>query len=290
MIDIQPTIPKLKLPPQLENLIKSWSRPLARKFPDLRAKLEQANMDITPETFLENTLKSALPLSIGLIFLSIIILGILHIPLWFLIIIIPAIPLLSFFYLMQMPITKMRKVEKEVDQEIVYAGRFLLIELTAGVPLYNALENVSNAYGKVGKYFAEITRKIESGTPTERALDEVIEATPSENLRKLLWQINNSLRTGSDLNTSLSAIIEQIAKEQLIKVQEYARKLNPLVMFYLMLAIILPSLGITMLALLSTFIKISLGLGSLIGVAVLIGIIQFGFFAAIKSARPGVGL
>ncbi len=280
--------PKLELPRSIQIRISLLAKRLARSFPRLKSDLAQANMDISVEDFIAKTLQSSLILSIGLIVLFLIILGIIGASPLFLILIVPGVILASFFYLLQLPKTKTKKVQREIDKEIVYAGRFLLIELTAGVPLYDAINNVANSYKKVGRYFSQITRKVESGTTMEIALDEVISETPSENFRKLLWQINNTLRTGSDINTSLQAIIEQISREQLIEVQEYARKLNPMVMFYLMLAVIVPSLGITMLALLSTFVKLNISLGLLIGIAILIGIIQFGFFSSIRLSRPGV--
>ena len=288
MIKIRFDSNKLKLPGFIQAKIDAWAKKLARSFPRLKSDLTQANMDMTVESFVSKTIVLSLFLSAGLTLLSIIIIGIMGLTPFFLVLIIPGILIVSFFYLLQVPKARTRKVQRDIDKEIVYAGRFLLIELTAGVPLYDALNNVAKSYKKVGKYFYSITRKIESGTTMEEALDDVIAETPSENFRKLLWQVNNSLRTGSDINNSLQSIIEQISREQMIQVQDYARKLNPMVMFYLMLAIIVPSLGITMLSLLSTFIQLNISLGLLIGLALLIGIIQFGFFSSIRLSRPGV--
>lgn len=282
-------VPKtIKLPSLLQTKVDSLAIKLTHSFPRLKADLAQANMKIDPEEFISKTIINALLFGLGLIILCLIILKVIGISLFLLILLIPCCLIGSFFYLLQLPKTKSLGIERDIEREIVYAGRFLLIELTAGVPLYDALNNVSKSYKKVGKYFSQITRKIESGTTIENAIDEIISETPSEGFRKILWQINNSLRTGSDLNTSLQSIIDQISKEQIIQVQEYSRKLNPLVMFYLMLAIIVPSLGITMLALLSTFIQLNINLGVLIGLAILIAIIQFGFLSSIKLSRPGV--
>ena len=105
-----------------------------------------------------------------------------------------------------------------------------------------------------------------------------------------MWQIMNSLRTGADVSVALESMVEQITKEQLIEMKTYEKKLNPMVMFYLMMAVILPSLGITMLSLLSTFLGINLGVGALIGIALFLVFIQFMFLNMIKSSRPGFAI
>jgi hypothetical protein len=46
-------------------------------------------------------------------------------------------------------------------------------------------------------------------------------------------------------------------KEQKISVQDYGKKLNPLAMFYMMIAIIIPSLGVTMIVVLATFLGLN---------------------------------
>ena len=59
-------------------------------------------------------------------------------------------------------------------------------------------------------------------------------------------------KTGADVSTSLNSVVEQITHEQMIEVKEYGRKLNPLAMFYMMMAVIIPTLGVTLLIVIST--------------------------------------
>ena len=122
----------------------------------------------------------------------------------------------------------------------------------------------------------------------EDAINETIETTPSSNLTKVLWQILNSLRTGADISSSLSSILDHIVREQVIEVKEYGRKLNPLAMFFMVVAIIMPSLGITMLIVLTTFISIKIDLAALLTIALFLGFVQYMFFSMIKSSRPAV--
>ncbi len=90
----------------------------------------------------------------------------------------------------------------------------------------------------MGKAIKQIVENVDFGATMEESIDEAIEFTPSQNFRKLLWQVMNSLRTGSDVTASLNAVVEQITREQIIAVKEYGRKLNPLAMFYMMIAVI----------------------------------------------------
>jgi pilus assembly protein TadC len=124
----------------------------------------------------------------------------------------------------------------------------------------------------------------------EDALNEAVEFTPSANFRKILWQIINAQQTGADISTALKSVVDQITKEQLIEIKEYGRRLNPLAMFYMIIAVILPSIGITMFIILSTFLELTLELPVLISIAVFLGFMQFMFLAMIKSTRPSVEL
>ncbi len=195
-----------------------------------------------------------------------------------------------FFYFMKLPEVKIMQKEREIEREIVFAGRFLVIELQSGVPLYNALVNVSKSYKTIGKAINEIVQNIDLGATTEEAIDEAIGLTPSENFRKILWQVMNSLKTGADLASSLNAVVDQITRAQIIAVKEYGRKLNPLAMFYMMIAVIIPSLGVAMLIVLSSFISFEIGVFTLFVIAFFIGLIQFMFIALIKSSRPAVDI
>lgn len=200
----------------------------------------------------------------------------------------PILYVLLFFYMSRLPDVKIIKKEKEINKEIVFAGRFLILEIGSGVSLYNSIRNIGEHYPNTGEYFDRILQKVELGTSLFEALNEEVELIPSNNFKRIMWQIINSLRTGADMGTALSSVLEQISKEQMIEVKKYGRKLNPLAMFYMMIAVIIPSLGITMLVILSSFIDIELGLGIMLIVAGLLGFVQLMFLNMIKFARPAV--
>jgi flagellar protein FlaJ len=263
---------------------------IARRFPGLPLKLRQAGMKHTPEEFVKKTLLSSFYLTTGMV----LIIGAMVAKIKFLLTVLlmttPALFIIFFFYFIKLPDVKIIRKKREINQEIIYAGRFLIVELRSGVLLYDALKNVSKSYKSIGKYFRDIITSVDMGTNLEDALVDAIEYTPSEDLRRVLWQILNALNTGADVADSLAAVVEQITKQQTIEINQYAKKLNPFAMFYMMIAVIMPSLGITLLVVLSSFFPVKLDTTVLTIVAIFLGFLQLGFLAMIKSSRPAVGL
>ncbi len=258
--------------------------------PGLRTKLNQSGLRYSPHEFIKRTFVSAFYMTTGIGVLIVVIMTELEVFSKMMYFIFPLLYIFMFYYMVKVPDVKIMRKGKEISKEIVFAGRFLVIELESGVSLYDAMINLSKNYEVVGSYFKEIIDRVSMGTSMEDAIDETIESTPSSNLTKVLWQILNSLRTGADISKSLSNILDQISREQIIEVKEYGRKLNPLAMFFMVIAVILPSLGITMFIVLTTFISANIDLTALIAIAVFLGFIQFMFFSIKKSSRPAVEL
>ena len=273
------------------NYIKNIIKNIAKRKPELKVKLNEAEIIYTADEFLQQTLLSAFYMALGISVFIITMLSkfeLVSIPIYMICILFLLIYFIIFSYLMKVPDVKIARKGKEVNKEIIFAGRFLIIELESGISLYSTMINVSNNYEVVGKYFREIIDKVSLGTRMEDAINETIEKNPSSSLNKVLWQILNSLKTGADISQSLSSILSQISREQLIEVKEYGRKLNPLAMFFMVIAIIMPSLGITMLIIFTTFISLTIDLTALMAIALFIGFVQYMFFSMIRASRPAV--
>jgi len=261
---------------------------IAKSIPGFNVKLNQAGIIDTSEEFVKKTLLSSFYMTTGITVLVLTIFAQLEIVSNIIYFIFPLLYVFMVSYMLKIPDVKIIRKGREISKEIVFAGRFLIIELESGVSLYDAMENVSKNYEVIGIYFKKITDKVSMGTTMEDAINETIETTPSSNLTKVLWQILNSLRTGADISQSLSSILDQIVREQAIEVKEYGRKLNPLAMFFMVVAIIMPSLGITMLIVMTTFISLKVDLTALLSIALFLGFVQYMFFSIIKSSRPSV--
>ncbi len=197
---------------------------------------------------------------------------------------------LVFVFMLQTPKVYIRKREREINKEVLFAGRYLLVKLESGTPLFNALIDASKSYGVAGKYFKEIVDDINMGTPIEESLENARKYNASKNFRLILWQIVTSLKTGAEVADSLRKTLNQITQEEIIEIKEYGKKLNSLVMFYMIIACVIPSLGVTMIVIVSSFMDLDIGMSHLFTVLFFLAIIQFLFISLIKSARPMVNL
>lgn len=269
-------------------MINLFFEKLAKIFPEMKEKLKQAGIDLRTEDFVKRTFISSFYVTTGIIVSFFLIFYQFEILRGFLFLLSPIVFIVFFFYLIKLPDIKISRREKEINKEIVFAGRYLIIELDSGVPLYNAMVNISKNFDLVGSYFKEIMDKVDLGTSMEDALNEAVEFIPSNDIRRILWQIVNSLRTGSDISKSVNVVLEQIVREQSIQVTAYGRKLNPLAMFYMIIAVIFPSLGITFLIIIATFVKLELSIVVLIFIAIFLSFVQFMFLSYIKFSRPPV--
>jgi archaeal flagellar protein FlaJ len=258
---------------------------IAKSVPGLRSKLRQAGILQEPEEYIKSVLGTVILLSIGIAFIFFFF----TVSLWSLLVMPLSLPFL-FMYFVKFVDVKIEKIKKKIDEEIIFAGRFLVIGLESGVPIHKVFEDMEKNYEYVGYYFGEILNKVYLGTSMEDAVAETLNDSPSPNLRRILWQVMNSLKTGTEIGGALNAIIDQIVREQAIAVQEYGKKLNPLAMFYMTISIIVPSLGITMLVILATFIGLKVTMPVLVVLAVLIAFVQFMFLSLVRASRPSISM
>lgn len=263
---------------------------LVKSYPELKLKLLQARVDKKPKEFIKQNLVMSIFVSLALLIVILLFLKASNAPLPIVSLIV--IALVSFIFVfkifMNYPDAIIKKQEHEIAKEIVFAGRYLIIEAKSGVPLYNSMVSLAENFNVLGRYFKEIIDKVNMGTTMEDAISEAVETTPSNNFRKILWQILNSLKTGADISTSLDGVVQQITKEQMIDIKEYGKKLNPLAMFYMMIAVIIPTLGIVFAIVITSFMGVPITLTGLLIVAFFIALMQLMFLMMVKSSRPAV--
>lgn len=265
-------------------------RILASMFPDLKEKMKSAAVTDTPEHYVKQSFQTSMMLSIGITFMSIffflkfgsnMLLSLLVFMFTF---------MMFFFVMIKRIDARIMKRSKEIDKDVLFAGRFLLVKLNSGSPLINALVDASKSYGVASKYFLEIVRDIDLGTPLEQALHNAYKNTPSKRFKKILFQINNALKIGVDISSPLEATLEEIAQEQLVEIQRYGRKLSSLIMFYMMVAIVVPSLGITLFSLIASLLALTVDMQLFLTVLFLVIVMQFLFIAVFRSIRPNLNI
>ena len=129
--------------------------------------------------------------------------------------------------------------------------------------------------------------EINTGKSEINALEKLARMNPSLYFRRVMWQIVNALKSGADIGATLDQIVISLASDQIIAIKKYGAQLNPLALMYMIFAVIFPTLGITFILVISSF----LGLGISIDL-VLVGILMFLFFfqfmmiGLIKTRRP----
>jgi len=177
---------------------------------------------------------------------------------------------------------------RQLEIQLIPATRQLLIEIKSGVPLFNAMASISSEYGEVSKEFKKMVQRINSGTPDLEALAEASTANPSHQFRRILWQISNALKVGSDVGHVLELQIEELTRERVDQIRKYGQELSPWTMIYMMAAVIIPSLGITMLIVIVGFLDVVVP--KTILAVVLAGLIGFQVFFMnfVNSRRPAI--
>jgi len=194
------------------------------------------------------------------------------------------------FYMLIMPKVKIRKRGALIERNLGYALKDLEIQTGAGIPIFDAIVHVANGgYGECSNEFQQVIRKVESGQSIIRSLDEVGMHTASPFLRRIIWQIVNSMYAGSDVSIALAAISNDLTRDKETRIKAYGQEMNLWSLMYMLMVIVLPSQGITLLIILSTLVDI---FGSIDKNLVFGGIILFMFFfqfmliGFIKNKRP----
>ena len=185
------------------------------------------------------------------------------------------------------PVKKARNSGKEIEKDVLFAARDMIIAMRSGMPLYNAIVTVSTGYGTASREFGKIVETVQLGTPIENAIDGVCAKSKSPTFNRIMLQSSTSIKAGADVIGALQEAIDEVSQERVIELRRYGQRLNALAMFYMLFGIIFPSMGIAVATIMTTFISIITISNTTLGmVFVGIVILQFVFLNMIRSARP----
>jgi len=194
----------------------------------------------------------------------------------------------SFLTTLFYPAVVATKRTRALEANLIPALRQLLINLKSGVPLFQAMTSVSVGYGPVSKEFSKMVEQMNGGVPQTDVLNDASKRNPSFRFRRVLWQISNALKVGSDVGNAIEEMITELTKERMSEIQRYGQELNPWVMIYMVLAVVLPSLGITMLIIIMSFMNVLVPKSIFPAVFMFLFIFQLFFISFVKSRRPAV--
>lgn len=259
--------------------------------PQLKSDIVLSNIDMTAEEYMVSSLASASILGAMMFTFT-------YLPVYLLemvpgseliVSIAPAvvIALLDFFIMMQYPRILAVKRAELIDRDLIYALKELLLNMSAGLSLFESLRRVSDAnYGYVSSDLRGVVEKTTQGTPLDDALEGLALRTSSEYMRNALWQTVNAVKAGTSVKEALSGIIDALVREQTRKIRNYIQELNVLTMVYMLFAVAVPTIITTVLVVLTSLMGTGVDEITYVTVIVVCIFIQVALVGFIRSRRP----
>ena len=293
----QPRVPFLFVTPILCHKyfrrFRGIGKSLSHFFPNLKKNLQYSDLKTTPEDYIISALLSSNIISIFFTILM-----------YFLatsqdntankvifLTIMSFIVVLALFFIIfiNYPSILKKKKASEIDKNLMFAVKDLLLHTSAGSSFFEAMYNISKSnYGEVSKEFTKVVKKINTNTPTLEALEILANSIESDYLKKVLWQLINTLKAGGDLKQSLDAIVNDLVTMQRSNIVGYANELNLWSLIYMLFAVAAPTIGMTMMIILSSFADVGINETVIIIFIGITIIIQLIIILLIKSRRPTV--
>jgi pilus assembly protein TadC len=196
--------------------------------------------------------------------------------------------LFVFTYLLRYPKFVALRRTKKLDKDLLNLLQHILIEIKSGVPLFNAMLGVTAGYGEVSEEFKIIVKEINAGISEIRALERASLRNPTLHFRRSLWQITNAMKAGSNVTSALEAIVGSLTQEQVIAIRRYGQELSPFTLMYMLIAVIMPTLGITFLIILSSFAGLKFPDTMFPMILVVLAVFQYFYMGIIKTKRPAL--
>lgn len=287
------SIPFSILPPsivaRLAKPLKGLGNFIATLFPGLKLELMQADFEVTPREYAGMALIVGVTNAIA-IFALLYGIGIAVSKDLLALAIVGAMVVgaASFITIISYPRVISTRKTRALEDQLIPALRQLLIDLRSGVPLFQGMTSVSTGYGEVSAEFRKMVKEMNAGMSQPDVLNEASKRVASFRFRRVLWQINNALKVGSDVATALDAMVDELTRERIDEIRRYGQELNPWVMIYMIAAVVIPSLGITMLIVVLSFLNIPVPKAIFPAIWIFLAGFQIFFISFVKSRRPAV--
>lgn len=256
----------------------------------LKTDLIQAEVDITPERYINMALFTSIYFFIIMSLSSLAVLflvkSLVYIPIALIMVFV--FSLFMFSYIISYPrLCSIRRI-RELEKFLLTALRHIVIKVRSGVPLFQALASLSEGYGELSKEIKSLVEKVNAGVSLDSALEETAAKNPSVYFRRALLQISTTIKSGADLNNTLTSLIQFLSQSIATTAKKYGRELNFWSVFYLVISIIFPAIGITFFVMISTYIGINLSFYIFIAIGIVFTVLQFFFLGMMNSRRPSL--
>lgn len=267
---------------------------MSRAMPGLKLQLEQADIGLTPRDYLAISMFSGILVAL-ILFPVVFALSMLAEDITTSLIIAAMAAVMGyvgiFAYSLNYPRTVVQKKIKLLERDLLFALKYILIRIKSGVSLYDSMVGISNGnFGQVSVEFKKAISEIATGTKEIDSLENMAIRVPSTFFRRTLWQITNNLRAGSDIAQILEAITSTLVREERILIRKYGSELNPVIMMYMMFCIVIPSLGVTVMIVMSSLSGLAVPLFIFYLIPIAVFIMNIIFTRIIKDRKPMISL
>ncbi len=264
---------------------------LSKFFPYLKLELHQAELSYNEKEY------SAIVVTMGIIYAIIgfiigFLLGFRFFPETFILIGLGGGILLGVFVMIQVafyPKVKGKQKIREIERNLIFALRTMTIEIKSGVSLFDSLNIIAEgSYGALSTEFKKAVKEIQTGTMEEIALEKIARYNPSLFFRRSIWQIINGMKAGADVSNVMEELVQTMIREEKLQITKYGNSMKLLSLMYMMLGVIVPSLGITFLIILSSFPQMQLGEVLFWMLLIFVIIAEFMYLGILKSKTPNL--
>ncbi len=265
---------------------------LSGMFPGLRWQLRQAEFDIEPREWV------GIAMYVGFFYFSLTFLLIFSLALMYNVVLRTAflvsffsgigMGFSTFFYISLYPKLFVNRKVRNLEKNLPSALRHLLVHVRSGVPFFNSLVSIAySGYGLLSDEFLRAVKEIDTGFSEISALELLARENPSLFFRRVVWQIVNAMKSGADIGMTIKEIVTDMGADQKAAIKKYGSELNPLILFYMVLVVIFPTLGIVFLLILSSFVAAAFDMQVVMtGVLIFLVVVQLMFIGLVKSKRP----
>lgn len=176
-----------------------------------------------------------------------------------------------------------------VEQDLLFALRTMLLQLSSGMSLFDSVRSISRSnYGQVSLEFEMVIRDINTGMSESMALEKLAFRTRSEVLKKTIWQMVTTMKSGGSVVSAINSQVESLVDQQKESIKRYSAELNLWTLVYLIMAAAMPSLGVTFLVIASSIGGSGIGTDAVMLIALLAFFIQIVLIILIRTKVPRV--
>jgi len=255
--------------------IKKW-------LPRLEVELKQADMSLDAREFCADIFKKTIiSFAVSIVCITIVI---------FLIelqqFLLPVLFGIMLIHVRYMAIKRL----KSIDSHLLATLERIQIGLNAGISLFDLFVFISKSnYGEVSREFEKTVERITAGEDQVSVLEDICQNNPSIIFKKDMGLLINGIKSGGDLRGTLKEIISDLSKKEVNDIRGYGQRLHLLSFLYMIVVVVLPTLGVIFLSILFSFISIGKTYSMVIFIALLgtIFFFQIFFMGLIEVNKPG---